>query len=284
MPLSELEVNIFAGGCAGLVETFATYPLDLAKTRQQLTTSSASKSVPRVLAGAYRDRGLRGLYCGISAPLMSEVPRRALKFTMNGIFKEQLAGAAVFSEPTSRTATVVLATCAGAAAGASETLIHTPFEVVKIRMQVAGGGGVSSTVTHIISSEGALALYTGLGAYALRQVVWNGGFFGLLGLGNTTLPPTLAGSKALRDFLLGLAAGSTATVINNPLDVAKSRIQAAPGSTGSRWSAGVVLDIFAKEGLRGWCKGLPARLYRSAPGHGLLYMGFEFFASLLRQH
>ena len=93
----------------------------------------------------------------------------------------------------------------------------------------------------------------------------------------------------MRDFLLGLAAGSTATVLNNPLDVAKSRIQAAaePGSgsgsgSGSRWSGGVTLQILREEGLRGVCKGLPARLYRSAPGHGLLYCAFETISAMIR--
>jgi len=199
--------------------------------------------------------------------MLSEVPRRALKFTMNGVFK----------------------------AGGSETLVHTPFEVVKIRVQAGGGSGsVLGTALGIVRAEGAWGLYTGLGAYALRQMVWNGGFFGMLGLGNTIMPAPPGGGKPARDFLLGLVSGSVATVINNPLDVAKSRIQAGDGCRAgaeaggvvagrSRWTAAVVLDILASEGLRGWCKGLPARLYRSAPGHGLLYMGFEFFSSLLRQ-
>ena len=164
----------------------------------------------------------------------------------------------------------------------------TPFEVVKIRMQQRpGAGSMWGTAARLAAEEGPLALYTGLEAYALRQIVWNGGFFGLLGLGNAVLPPTAGGSKAVRDFLLGLAAGSTATVLNNPLDVAKSRIQAAaePGSgsgSGSRWSVGVTIQILREEGLRGVCKGLPARLYRSAPGHGLLYCAFETISAMIR--
>ena len=171
-------------------------------------------------------------------------------------------------------------------AGASETLIHTPFEVVKIRMQQQQQvcAGIAGTAKQIVRADGLAGLYTGLEAYAVRQIVWNGGFFGLLGLGNATLPPTFAGSKTLRDFLLGLIAGSTATVANNPLDVAKSRIQASTTAAAyaRRWSLSVTREILEKEGLNGACKGLPARLYRSAPGHGLLYMGFELIAGFLR--
>jgi solute carrier family 25 2-oxodicarboxylate transporter 21 len=287
MPRSALEVNVLAGGGAGLIETSATYPLDLAKTRQQLSVK-ASASVPATLRDVVREGGMRGLYAGISAPLISEVPRRALKFTMNGVFKERLA--VVWPEPRSFGGGVAHATLAGSLAGASETLIHTPFEVVKIRMQQQrAGAGVAATARQVVQAEGALGLYTGLEAYALRQIVWNGGFFGLLGLGNATMPQTAAGSKTLRDFLLGLMAGSTATVLNNPLDVAKSRIQAAKTSAeaaaaapSGRWSLAVTADILRREGMRGMCKGLPARLYRSAPGHGLLYMGFELISSMIR--
>ena len=124
MPRSAFEVNLLAGGGAGIIETTATYPLDLAKTRQQLTLRGSSQPVPTVLADAFRAQGVRGLYAGISAPLISEVPRRAWKFTMNGVFKERLGG--LFGEEGSRGvwASVALATCAGAAAGASETLIR----------------------------------------------------------------------------------------------------------------------------------------------------------------
>merc|ERR1719265_2849918 len=117
-------------------------------------------------------------------------------------------------------------------------------------------------------------LYTGLGAYALRQGVWNGAFFGFIGAGKLLVPED-AGPKAVRDFTIGLVSGSVATCLNNPLDVAKSRIQSGmfPGiGNDGRWSLQVVAAIAREEGLRGWCKGLPARLYRSAPGHGLLYM------------
>lgn len=116
MPRSALEVNVLAGGGAGLIETVATYPLDLAKTRQQLATRS-SATVPQVLRDAFKEAGLRGLYSGISAPLLSEVPRRALKFTMNGIFKQRLS--ALWPEPHSAFGNVALSTVAGSLAGKS---------------------------------------------------------------------------------------------------------------------------------------------------------------------
>jgi len=151
-------------------------------------------------------------------------------------------------------------------------------------MQAEGrlqGQGPLRIAADIFQRSGVRGLYSGIEAYALRQALWNGCFFGLIGLGKHSLPAALfGGSVPSRDFTLGLLAGSTATCLNNPLDVAKSRIQHMGLS---RWSGAVILEVAASEGARGLCKGLPARLYRSAPGHGLLYMGYEFFAGLLRK-
>ena len=91
-----------------------SYPLDLAKTRQQLAMQR-SATVPQVLREVFKEAGLRGLYSGISAPLLSEVPRRALKFTMNGIFKQRLS--THWSEPRSVSSNVALSTTAGSLAG-----------------------------------------------------------------------------------------------------------------------------------------------------------------------
>ena len=115
MPRSAVEVNVLAGGGAGLMETAATYPLDLAKTRQQLVMVRSSATVPQVLSEVFRQAGLRGMYSGVSAPLMSEVPRRALKFTMNGVLKERLS--ALWPEPRSVSGNVALSTVAGSLAG-----------------------------------------------------------------------------------------------------------------------------------------------------------------------
>lgn len=46
---NDVLVNIFAGGLSGTVETIVSYPLDLAKTRQQLNILHEA-SVRKVLS------------------------------------------------------------------------------------------------------------------------------------------------------------------------------------------------------------------------------------------
>lgn len=275
---SDVVVNMLAGGLAGATETVATYPLDVAKTRQQLSVGP-SRQVTSVLFEVFSEGGARSLYRGLSAPLISEVPRRAMKFTVNGVIDKRLR---VVWPQRSAAGDVTVSAVAGAIAGGSETLFHTPFERVKIVVQASGkASGTTRMALDIAQQEGLQGLYRGLEAYAFRQAVWNGAFFGFIGIGKRVLPQEFGGSRTARDFTIGLLAGSTATCINNPLDVAKSRIQVGDHSA-QRWSIGVVGNIAQIEGLHGLCKGLPARLYRSAPGHGMLYMGFQFFSTKLR--
>lgn len=89
------------------------------------------------------------------------------------------------------------------------------------------------------------------------------------------------------DFWTGLTAGSLATVANTPFDLCKTRIQcmraattAGPSSSSSSssiipWCIPFLASIYREEGFRACFKGLAARLYRAAPGSGILLVGYE---------
>lgn len=93
-------VNLVAGGGAGVVETTLTYPLDLARTRIQMHrgggggggSGASSSSLLGVLRAVEREGGVHQLYRGLLPPLVSEVPRRALKFTANDAYTQVLFG------------------------------------------------------------------------------------------------------------------------------------------------------------------------------------------------
>jgi solute carrier family 25 2-oxodicarboxylate transporter 21 len=250
---------------------------------------------------------------------VSEVPRRALKFSSNHAYKRALVrpGAPSWAQARRSPAniggapelSVAGAVASGSLTGATETLLHTPFEVLKVRLQspdyAARYRGALGGVSALVREEGVGGLYHGVGAYALRQGLWNGTFFGLVaairqGIGPPTARPTpadgtklngpkLNGSKLAYDFWTGLAAGTAATIANTPLDVVKTRIQNASSRDGPQPHARpissrpwVVLGLlYRDEGLGACFKGLNARLCRSAPGSGILLLGYEAIKSLL---
>lgn len=121
-------------------------------------------------------------------------------------------------------------------------------------------------------------------AYIYRQGLWNGLYFGLIGLVREAWPaPSEEGGggrgRMGYDFWTGLAAGSLATIANTPLDLAKTRIQCmratGPGPVLAPWCLPFLLSIYREEGFRACFKGLAARLYRAAPGSGVLLLGYE---------
>lgn len=90
-PLSPAVLNLIAGGGAGVVETTLTYPLDLARTRLQMAKEGPGTSLLALLRGIVdTEGGVLRLYRGLLPPLVSEVPRRALKFTANDAYTRLL--------------------------------------------------------------------------------------------------------------------------------------------------------------------------------------------------
>jgi solute carrier family 25 2-oxodicarboxylate transporter 21 len=60
------------------------YPLDVVKTRAQLSTSAgASLPIWGTMKGIVQEHGFGRLYRGILPPIMMEAPKRAVKFSAN---------------------------------------------------------------------------------------------------------------------------------------------------------------------------------------------------------
>ena len=136
------------------------YPTDVIKTRIQLSTGK-SESLPTIVRNLISKEGWTALYRGISAPIVSEAPKRAVKFSANefyrGLFKNsegKLTPLGYFG--------------AGACAGTTEAFVNCPFEVVKVRMQAPESKELYKSTSHaakeMLVKEGPTALYKGLEA------------------------------------------------------------------------------------------------------------------------
>ncbi|OAL29263.1 hypothetical protein AYO22_02157 [Fonsecaea multimorphosa] len=201
---------------------------------------------------------------------------RAVKFSSNDVFTRQylrLLGAQKVDQ--------TVATLAGSSAGAVEAVVVTPFELVKVRLQdpsvASRYQSVSQCVTQIINREGLFVLYQGFEVTLWRHVVWNAGYFGSIFKVKAALPtPTNDFEQTLTSFVAGSIGGSLGTVLNTPLDVVKTRIQAATRAKGAattskyNWAFPALVTVAREEGIRGLYKGLTAKLLRFCPGGGIL--------------
>lgn len=269
-----------AGAIAGVLEILVMYPLDVVKTRQQLDTTGAYNGTIKCLRKIVAEEGFSRLYKGISAPILMEAPKRATKFAANdkwGQFYRKQFGIPTMTQP--------LAILTGATAGATESFIVVPFELVKIRLQDVNTQykGMGEVVKAIIKQDGVLGLYKGLELTMWRHIWWNAGYFGLIHQVRGLMPkPKDKTQKTLIDLTCGTIGGTFGTLLNTPFDVVKLRIQA--GSTQYRWTYPSLFKVAREEGFGALYKGFIPKVLRLGPGGGILLVVFqalmEFFERL----
>lgn len=144
------------------------------------------------------------------------VPRRATKFAANDEWGKIYRNAFGVTEQTQ-----ALSVLTGATAGATESFIVVPFELVKIRLQDKASAGKYSgmidVVRKIVAQEGVLAMYNGLESTMWRHITWNAGYFGVIHQVKAVLPKqeTKKG-KMLNDLIAGSAGGAFGTILNTP--------------------------------------------------------------------
>lgn len=204
-----------------------------------------------------------------------EAPKRATKFAANdewGKFYRKAFGAEKMTQP--------LSVLTGATAGATESFVVVPFELVKIRLQDKANAskysGMLDVVAKTVRQEGVLAMYQGLESTLWRHILWNAGYFGCIFQVRQLLPKAKDKSgQMVNDILAGTVGGTVGTVLNTPLDVVKSRIQNAvkvPGVTPKyNWAFPAVGTVLKEEGFAALYKGFLPKVLRLGPvSHRLL--------------
>ncbi|KAI1078866.1 mitochondrial 2-oxodicarboxylate carrier 1 [Whalleya microplaca] len=282
-----------AGAVAGVSEILTMYPLDVVKTRVQLQTGKATgadsyNGMLDCFQKIVRNEGFSRLYRGITAPILMEAPKRATKFAANdewGKFYRNVFGAEKMNQS--------LSILTGASAGATESFVVVPFELVKIRLQdKASAGkytGMLDVVAKTVKNEGLLAMYNGLESTLWRHILWNAGYFGCIFQVRALLPPAESRQGQItNDLISGSIGGTVGTIINTPMDVVKSRIQNSPKVPGQvpkyNWAWGACATVMKEEGFGALYKGFLPKVLRLGPGGGILLVVFtgvmDFFRSM----
>ncbi|KAK9454925.1 mitochondrial carrier domain-containing protein [Dipodascopsis uninucleata] len=285
--------QFFSGAIAGVSEILVMYPLDVVKTRVQLQvgkgqSGEAYTGMLDCFRKIIKNEGVSTLYRGITAPIMMEAPKRATKFAANdewGKFYRGLFGVEKMNQQ--------LSVLTGATAGATESFVVVPFELVKIRLQDRNNAsmykGPLDCAIKIVRSEGVLALYNGLEATLWRHITWNAGYFGVIFKVRALMPkaetPT---GQTVNDLIAGTIGGTAGTILNTPFDVVKSRIQNTARVEGVarkyNWAFSSIATVAKEEGPAALYKGFVPKVLRLGPGGGILLVVFtacmDFFRSI----
>jgi solute carrier family 25 aspartate/glutamate transporter 12/13 len=147
-PLDAVHEEIFSGGLAGFIQVAVTCPMEYLKIQGQLGHGSAAK--------IFADVGVRGVYRGVAATWLRDVPFSFIFFPLFANVKAALGGdhslPALFAS--------------GAIAGSLAAGAVTPCDVIKTRLQAKGAetryAGIADAVAKIARDEGAAAFAKGL--------------------------------------------------------------------------------------------------------------------------
>jgi solute carrier family 25 aspartate/glutamate transporter 12/13 len=186
-------MEIVSGGCAGACQLLVTNPLEITKIRMQLQGETArvfkEKGLPVPKPMSFSEvaveLGLSGLYKGAAACLLRDIPFGAIYFPAYAVCKDYL----VRQENSSGAASVSNILLAGTMAGIPASLLTTPADMVKTRLQVvprpgeARYSGIGDCIQKIYRTEGPTAFFKG----SLFRVCRIAPQFGISLLGYETL-------------------------------------------------------------------------------------------------
>lgn len=267
----------FIGGVSGIV---TGHPLDTVRIRQQ-TSPSRDGTFTR-LYKVVKHEGARSLYRGMMAPLAASGFQNALLFATFAPAQRYLASENSYFHKSSHLTHSFLAGCI---AGAAQTIVTSPAELVKVRMQAPNSKYTSSAQCMISSvRENGLraGLFKGFGVTFLRDCPNIGIYFlsyewckhmlhpssGKLFLGNSQLGDNVA------ILLAGGTAGILSWALSYPIDVIKTRLQAdTQGLYRGIWHAAT--HSVRAHGPRILFQGFAACMYRAFVVNSVTFVAFE---------
>jgi solute carrier family 25 citrate transporter 1 len=259
-------VATVAGALAGMVETCVVWPMEFTKTAMQLRKEKVGmlQVVRETVRGP---NGPAGLYRGMSPVLIGSIPKAGIRFGGFNYFQSLLRLEDGKSTPARNLA-------AGMAAGALEAVVAVaPLETIKTKL-IDGNKSFMTGLREILRADGIRGIYKGVLATTGKQSSNQGLRFMFFGVYTTLLTSDERALSSIESLVGGMAAGCFSTILNNPLDVAKSRQQSlAAAHYGGL--ANCLKMIVQQEGVLALWKGTVPRMARVVPGQGVIFMSYN---------
>lgn len=270
------QVDFLCGALAGAAADSLLFPLDTLRARQIMRPTRVG--LLREAVALSKTEGVGALWKGLGVHLLVSVPS-------NGIFYS--AFEAVRAAIAANGGATAVGSALGGAAGCLASLVlYTPMEVVKQRAMVTRGVDSLAVFRTLLREDGPMGLYRGVAAGALTWLP----YFSLYFFAYDTLTATIGRvpSGEQPDFLTalgcGLVAGVGASLVTNPFDVVKTRLQvggsglgAGAGGAAATSGLAVARQIATSEGLVGFTRGCLPRALLLAPVSSLTIAFYAVF-------
>lgn len=252
-----------AGSFSGTFSTVLFQPLDLVKTRLQNTPTTVingrhgAASMLSIFSNIVQQEHLRGLWRGMAPSITRCVPGVGLYFSSLDYLKSNyLQG---------RTPTALESVLMGFCARSMSGAILIPITVVKTRVEsgVYGYNSMLSALKEIYRTEGFRGMTCGLVPTLFRDAPFSGLYLMFYTQTKQLMPTDLINNSPYASplhFSCGVTAGILASIVTQPADVLKTKMQLYPNRFSGVWS--VIVYVHNNYGLQGYFKGMVPRMLR----------------------
>ncbi|KAL5614391.1 uncharacterized protein BROUX77_000228 [Berkeleyomyces rouxiae] len=293
--------DLVYGSVAGIVGKLIEYPFDTVKVRLQ----SQPDHLPPQYKGpidcfrqSIRADGFASLYRGISAPLFGAAVENSCLFFFEGLGRSLMydAGFATRQEPL----TLGALWATGAFSGACTSVVLTPIELVKCKIQVPASNPSATVqnlrplavIRQIYQHNGLAGFWNGQMGTLIREMGGCAGWFGAKETvseffyrrrekteqaAGQAVSPRSSALPLWQQALAGAMAGVSYNFLFFPADTIKSRMQTAPMTPGvkPRSFAEEFAVAWKQVGVRGLYRGCGITCLRSAPSSAFIFMVFD---------
>ncbi|KAA6410221.1 MAG: solute carrier family member 46 [Lasallia pustulata] len=279
--------SLAGGAVGGVCAVVVGHPFDLVKVRLQTAEKGVYTGAIDVVRRTVAREGLaRGLYAGVSAPLVGVTPMFAVSFWGYDMGKGLIN---TFSSTPTTTYTIPQLAFAGFFSAIPMTLITAPFERVKVLLQIQGqkslrpgekpryAGGLD-VVRQLYAEGGIRSVFRGSLMTLARDGPGSAAYFATYEYIKRMMTPKDADGKATGALSLtavmtaGGAAGVAMWIPVFPIDTVKSRLQSAEGRP---TIGGTVRGLYRSGGLRAFFPGMGPAMARAVPANAATFLGVE---------
>ncbi|XP_035740516.1 mitoferrin-2-like isoform X2 [Vespa mandarinia] len=234
--------------------------------------------VGNVLLRMMRQEGLLRPFRGMGAMVAGAGPAHALYFSCYEFLKDKFMS----SKPHSQFNHLVYG-----AAGCVSTILHdgvmNPAEVIKQRLQMYNSPyrNVISCIKLIYKREGVYAFYRSYTTQLAMNVPFQSIHFIAYEFVQSMTNPDHSYSPQAH-MISGALAGAIAAGLTTPLDVCKTLLNTQQDGIKARGMIDAVKKVYRLGGVRGFYRGMNARVLYQMPATAICWTSYEFFKYILR--
>jgi len=285
--MSTPAIDFVVGWVGGIALVLVGHGFDTTKVKMQsgLVEGGALAVVRQTLA----TEGIRGLYRGVSSPLVGVAALNATVFVSFGSARrwfDSLYRSQNPSLPSNALLPASYVYSAGAVAGIATAFVEGPVDLFKAMTQKPGSKFASPlhALRTSLQLRGPVGIYQGLTATLLRNIPANAGYFGVYEQLRRAWTPTGKQPSAFVNFMAGGFGGLAYWISSYPMDVIKSKMQMdeiEPQKRQFSSTLDCIRQIATKEGLKGFFRGFTPCVARAFPANAACFATVEAVRSFL---